>query len=77
MDSESLELVGKMLKQDQRAFLVYDVRQAFHLARRFGFSVALVDLDLKGNEGLSMMRQLRESSSDFPIIAISRILGVP
>lgn len=75
-DRTLLELAGEILERDPRVFLVYDARQAFQLAEHFGFSVALVDLDLNGTEGLELVRKLRESFPDLPVIAISRILGV-
>jgi CheY-like chemotaxis protein len=41
------------------------------LAKHLGFSVALVDLDLKGEDGLTLIEQLQERFPDLPIIAIS------
>ena len=45
------------------------------MAEYLGFSVALVDLDLKGKDGLSLIDQLHESFPDLPIIAISSMLA--
>ena len=45
------------------------------IGEHFGSEVGLIDLDLKGEGGLSLMRNLRESFPDLPIIAISGVLG--
>ena len=45
------------------------------MAADLGFSVALVDLDLKGEDGLSLIQQMRKSFPDLPIIAISSVLS--
>jgi CheY-like chemotaxis protein len=57
-----------------RVFLASDASQGFDLAKRLGFSVALIDLDLKGKDGLLLIEQMRESFPHLPIIAISRAL---
>src|SRR5579859_6228236 len=76
-DLSFLELVSKTLNRDRQVFLASDPRQAFELAERLGFSVALVDLDLKGKSGLSLIQKLRENLPDLPIIAISSVLSGP
>jgi CheY-like chemotaxis protein len=43
------------------------------LARDLGFSVALVDLNLRGEDGLTLIRQLRENFPDLPVIAIGGV----
>lgn len=72
-----LELATEILNGDRQIFLAYDAPQAFQLMRHLGGTVALVDLDLKGREGLSFLRKLRQGFPDLPVIAISSVLGVP
>jgi CheY-like chemotaxis protein len=64
-----------MFNRDRQVFLAFDGNQAFQLAQHLGFSVALVDLDLKGKEGLRLITKLREHFPDLAIIAISSVLG--
>ena len=74
-DVSFLELAGHILNRDRQVFLALDAQQAFQLAADLGFSVALVDLDLKGEDGLSLIQKLRMSFPDLPIIAISSVLS--
>ena len=74
-DVSFLELASKILNRDRQVFLAFDAQQAFQLAEHLGFSVALIDLDLKGKNGLSLIQKLRESFPDLPIIAISSVLS--
>jgi len=72
-----LELANEIVNFDRQIFLAYDLQQAFELMQNLGGAVALVDLDLKGNEGLRLMRKLRERFPNLPVIAISSVMGVP
>jgi DNA-binding NarL/FixJ family response regulator len=72
-----LELANEIVTLDRQIFLAYDARQAFELMQHLGGAVALVDLDLKGNEGLRLMRKLRDRFPNLPVIAISSVMGVP
>ena len=74
-DASFLELAGQILNRDRQVFLALDSQQAFQLAADLGFSVALVDLDLKGEDGLSLIQKMRKSFPDLPIIAISSVLS--
>jgi two-component system sensor histidine kinase/response regulator len=74
-DLSFLELASKILNRDRQVFLAFDAQQAFQLTKHLGFSVALVDLDLKGKDGLSLIERLRENFPDLPIIAISSALS--
>jgi CheY-like chemotaxis protein len=38
-----------------------------------GFSVVLIDLDLPGQDGFSLIREMRSSYPDLPVIAISGV----
>ena len=73
-DISFLELASKILNRDRQVFLAFDAQQAFQLAKHLGFSVALVDLDLKGKDGLSLIESLRKNFPDLPVIAISSVL---
>ena len=74
-DLSFLELASKILNRDRQVFLAFDARQAFQLAKHLGFSVVLVDLDLKGKDGLLLIQRLREHFPELPIIAISGVLS--
>ena len=73
-DISFLDLASQILNHDRRVFLASDSQKAFQLASHLGFSFALVDLDFKGKDGLSLIQKLRESFPDLPIIAISSSL---
>ncbi|HEV2202465.1 MAG TPA: response regulator [Bryobacteraceae bacterium] len=74
-DASFLALAAIILNQDRQVFLALDAQQAFQLTEHLGFSVALVDLDLKGKDGLSLIQRLRAAFPDLPIIAISSVLS--
>jgi CheY-like chemotaxis protein len=74
-DISLLELASQILNRDRKVFLAIDSKQALQLVQHLGFSVALVDLDLKGQEGLSLIRRLREAFPEMPVIAISGALA--
>jgi two-component system response regulator (stage 0 sporulation protein F) len=74
-DVSFLELASKILNRDRQVFLAFDPKQALQLAEHLGFSVVLVDLDLKGKEGLALIQKLREKFPELPIIAISSVIG--
>jgi DNA-binding NarL/FixJ family response regulator len=71
------ERADKIANRDQQIFLAYDAQQAFQLMQRLGGAVALVDLDLQGKHGPSLMEKLRERLPDLPVIVISSLLGTP
>jgi CheY-like chemotaxis protein len=72
-DVSFLELASTILNRDRQVCLALDAKQAFQLAQHLGFSVALVDLDLTGKDGLSFIQQLRANFPDLAIIAISSL----
>lgn len=73
-DVSFLELASKILNGDRQVFLASNPEQAFELAKSLGFSVALVDLDLKGKDGLSLIKKMRECFPELSIVAISSVL---
>src|SRR5579883_1677472 len=74
-DIEFLTLASELLNRDRKVFLAFDAQQAFMLAQHLGFSVALVDLDLKGKDGLLLIQKLRGTLPHLPVIAISSSIG--
>jgi CheY-like chemotaxis protein len=68
-----LEKAEEILNRDRQVFFASDRKRAFELARDLGFSVALVDLNLRGEDGLTLIRQLRENFPDLPVIAIGGV----
>ena len=74
-DIAFLELASRILNSDRKVFLAFDSKQAMQLVQHLGFSVALVDLDLKGHEGLALIQRLRETFPQLPVIAVSSALA--
>jgi DNA-binding response OmpR family regulator len=64
-----------VLNRDRQVFLVSDADRAFELAQNVGFSLALVDLDLPGEDGFALVRKLRETVPGLSIIAITSAAG--
>jgi hypothetical protein len=75
-DSTFVELANRILDCDRLIFLAYDSRQAAQLMLHLGGAIAMVDLDSKGVEGLSLIQNLRASFPQLPIVAVSSVLGV-
>lgn len=74
-DRTVLEEAGKILNRDRQVFLAINAKQGFMLAERLGFSVVLIHLDLRGDDGLTLIERMHEAFSELPIIAISSMLG--
>ena len=70
-DATFLDRAREILNHDRRVFLANNSRQAFRLAGDLGFSVVLVDLDLRGEDSLKLIRDMRESFPGLPVIAIN------
>jgi DNA-binding response OmpR family regulator len=70
-DQTFLEQAQTILNRDRQVFVVSDTDRAFDLAQNLGFSVALVDLDLHGEDGFALIRKLRDAVPELSIIAIS------
>jgi|SRR5579884_4196779 len=56
-DPAVLEAAQELLNHQRRVFFASDTRHALELAQDLGFSVVLVDLDLKRGDGLLLIRQ--------------------
>jgi CheY-like chemotaxis protein len=76
-DPAFLERARKILNHQRQVFLASSSKKAFTLAQDLGFSVVLVDLDLRGDDGLALIRRIHENLPGLPIIAISEKPQVP
>lgn len=72
-DPAFLEQARKLLTGERHVFLATDARQGFALAEKLGFTVVLVDLDLEGEDGFSLIERLHSSFPNLPIVAISGV----
>jgi DNA-binding response OmpR family regulator len=72
-DLAFLEKAREILNRDRQVFLASDAKHAFRLAEDLGFSVVLVDLDLRGENGFELIREMRDRFPDLPVIAISGV----
>ena len=70
-------LAIKLLCSDPQVLLAYDAQQALALTRHLGGAVTVVDLDATGAGGLRLIRELRKTFPDLPVVAVSSVLGVP
>lgn len=70
-DPAFLERAKQVLNRERRVFFASNSQQAFRLAQDLGFSVVLVDLDLRGDDSLKLIREIRERFPGLPIIAIN------
>jgi CheY-like chemotaxis protein len=69
-DLTDLERAQDVLNRNRQVFLASDSKHGFELARKLVFSVALVDLNMRGIEGLDLIRKLHANIPDLPIISI-------
>ena len=70
-DQMFLEKAQKILNRERQVFLASTSEKAFTLAQDLGFSVVLVDLDLRGDDGLALIRRIHQNIPGLPIIATS------
>lgn len=68
-DPAFLEKAREILNREHQVFLASTERQAYKLAQDLAFSVVLVDLNMKGSDGL--IRKIRENMPGLPVIAIA------
>jgi DNA-binding NtrC family response regulator len=75
-DPTFLQAAGEALMQPRGVFLARDAKQAKELIGSVGqaFSVALIDLDLPGQDGFSLIAEVCEHCPDLPVIAMSGVL---
>lgn len=74
-DPAFLESAEQLLDQGRGVFFAGNASDAKQLINAVGssFSVVMVDLDLPGEDGFSLIRDLRKSFPDLPLIAISGV----
>ena len=73
-DEALLEQAQEILNRNRQVFLVSNADRALELARELGFSVALVDLDLPGEDGFALIRKLRDTVPELSIIVVGSTL---
>jgi DNA-binding response OmpR family regulator len=73
-DEAFLEQAQEILNRNRQVFLASDADRAFELARELSFSVALVDLDLPGEDGFELIRKLRDTVPELSIIVVNSAL---
>jgi len=73
-DEAFLDQAQEILNRTRQVFLVSNADRALELAVELGFSVALVDLDLPGEDGFALIRKLRDTVPELSIIAVSSAL---
>jgi DNA-binding NtrC family response regulator len=74
-DPEFLQEAEQHLTSPRGVFFARDAKQAKELMGNVGgvFSAALVDLDLPGQDGFSLIREMHQRYPDLPLIAISGV----
>jgi CheY-like chemotaxis protein len=74
-DPKFLEKARELLDTGQGIFLAGSAEQAKNLLGTVGsgFTLVMVDLDLPGQDGFSLIREMRQFFPDIPIIAISGV----
>jgi CheY-like chemotaxis protein len=74
-DPEFLEKATQVLEHDRGIFLAADGTRARQLVDLLGtgLTVALVDLDLPGEDGFTVIRELRRRAPGLAIIAVSGV----
>jgi two-component system C4-dicarboxylate transport response regulator DctD len=69
-DPEVLEKAREVLNHDRHVLAASNAEQALAMVQRLGFSVVLVDLELR-DDAFALMRNLHEANPDLPIIAVT------
>jgi len=74
-DPSFLEKAQQLLNSGRGVFLARNAQQAKELIGSVGqaFSVVLVDLDLPGQDGFSLIGEMRAAFPDLPVIAMSGV----
>ena len=74
-DPRFLDDVQRLAPMSRGVFFARNANHAWDLIRTVGadFTIALVDLDLPGKDGFSLIRELHENLPDLPVIAISGV----
>jgi len=74
-DPNFLEQAMQSLNSGKGLFIARDAKQAKELMGCVGaaFSLVLIDLDLPGQDGFSLIHEMRAAFPDLPVIAISGV----
>jgi len=74
-DPHFLEQAMQLLNSGKGLFIARDAQQAKELMGSVGaaFSLVLVDLDLPGQDGFSLIQEMRAAFPDLPVIAVSGV----
>jgi len=70
-DQIFLERAKEILNQQRRVVFASNSQQAFQLAQDIGFSVVLVNLHLRSDDGLKLIGVIHEKVRGLPIIALN------
>lgn len=75
-DPAFLETAELLLGPERGVFFAKDAEHAKSLMGSVGaaFSAVLIDLDLPGQDGFSLIQEMRKAFPDLPVIAISGVL---
>jgi CheY-like chemotaxis protein len=71
-DPKFLEEAERLLNTGRGVFLARDAQHANSVGA--AFSVVLIDLDLPGQDGFSLIREMRTAFPDLPVIAMSGVV---
>jgi DNA-binding NtrC family response regulator len=74
-DPNFLEQAMQVLNSGRGVFIARDAQQAKELMGSVGaaFSLVLIDLDMPGQDGFSLIREMRAAFPDLPVIAMSGV----
>ncbi len=74
-DPKFLESAQALLDMGRNIFFAGNAEHAKSLMSSvgMGFSVVMIDLDLPGQDGFALIREMRQHFPDLPIIAISGV----
>lgn len=75
-DPRFLESARQELGRNRGVLLARHAQQAKELMASVGtaFTVALIDLDMPGQDGFSLIREMRQHFPDLPLIAMSGVV---
>ena len=65
-------LLNRSLEEESHSVgVVFDGHEALEMAQAFDYDVIVLNVMLHGNDGLEVMRRLRETGNKTPILVIS------
>ena len=69
-DPDILDKAREILNHDRHVIAASSAEQALAMVRRLGFSVVLINLDLR-DDAHALIRNLHDANPDLPIIAVT------